>query len=106
MLLGKMAHDCLISVRIVPGCIGVGDAIKGVVVAGFDGVKPSLLHRKAQAGMIESNQSTNAGEVKAAWVKWGTCVVLEMRRGVSRQNCEWGISPLFCVGPNVFFWQG
>ncbi len=68
-----MAHDCLVSVRTVPGYIGVGEAIEGVAVAGFDGIKPSLLDRKAQAGMIESNQCTNAGEIKAAWVKWGTC---------------------------------
>ncbi len=68
-----MAHDCLISVRTVPGCIGVGEAIKGVTVAGFDGIKLRLLDRKAQAGMIETNQGTNAGEIKAVWVKWGTC---------------------------------
>ncbi len=68
-----MAHDCLVSVWTVPGCIGVGEAIEGVTVAAFNGVKPHLLDRKAQAGMIESNQGTNAGEIKAAWVKWGTC---------------------------------
>ncbi len=68
-----MAHDRLISVWTVPGCIGVGEAIKGVAVAGFDGVKPSLLDQKALAGRKESNQGTNAGEIKAAWVKWGTC---------------------------------
>ncbi len=72
-MLGKMAHDHLVSVRTVPGCIGVGEAIKGVTVAGFDGIEPHLLDQKAQAGMIESNQGTNAGEIKAAWVKWGTC---------------------------------
>ncbi len=72
-MLGKIAHDCLISIRTVPGHIGVGEALKGVAVAGFDGVEPSLLDRKAQAGMIEPNQGTNAGEIKAAWVKWGAC---------------------------------
>ncbi len=72
-LLGKIAHDSLVRVRTVPGCIGVGEVIKGVTVAGFDGVKPCLLDQKAQAGMIESNQGTNAGEIKAAWVKWCTC---------------------------------
>ncbi len=72
MLLGKLAHDCLVSIRTVPGCIGVSEAIKGVGVSGFDGINPSLLEQKAQAGMIESNQGTNAGEIKAAWVKWGT----------------------------------
>ncbi len=73
MLLGKMAHDCLISVRTVLGRIGVSGALKGVAVAGFDSVKPSLLDRESQAGMIEPNQGTNAGEIEAAWVKWGTC---------------------------------
>ncbi len=68
-----MAHDCLVSVRTVPGCIGVDETIEGVAVAGFDGIKPSLLDWKAQAGMIKSNQGTNAAEIKAAWVKWGTC---------------------------------
>jgi hypothetical protein len=72
-LLGKMAHDCLIGIRTVPGCIGVGEALEVVVVAGFDSVEPSLLDRETKAGMIESNLSTNAGEIKAAWVKWGTC---------------------------------
>jgi hypothetical protein len=68
-----MAHDCFVGIRTVPGCIGVGEAIEGVAVASFDGVKPSLLDRKAPAGMIESNQGTNAGDIQAAWVKWGTC---------------------------------
>ncbi len=71
-LLGKMVYDCLIGVQTVPDCIGVGEALEGVAVAGFDSVKPSLLDREAQAGMIESNTGTN-GEIKAAWVKWGTC---------------------------------
>ncbi len=73
MLLGKMAHDCLIDVRTVPGSIGVGEALKGVAVACFDSIKPSLLGMEAQAGMIEPSQGTNSGEIKAAWVKWGTC---------------------------------
>ncbi len=68
-----MAHDCLVSIRTVPGSIGVGEAIKGVTVAGFDGVEPSLLDWKTQAAIIKPKQGTNAGEIKAAWVKWGTC---------------------------------
>ncbi len=68
-LLGKMVHDCLVSIRTVPGFIGVGKAIEGVAVASLNGIKPRLLDRKAQAGMIETNQGTNAGEIKAAWVK-------------------------------------
>jgi hypothetical protein len=68
-----MAHDCLVSIWTAPGCIGVGEAVKGVAVSGFDGIKPRFLDRKSQAGMIETNQGINAGEIKAAWVKWGTC---------------------------------
>ncbi len=60
-----MAHDRLVSIQTVPVCIGVGEAIEGVAVAGFDGIQPSLLDWKAQAGMIEPNQGTNAGEIKA-----------------------------------------
>jgi hypothetical protein len=71
-LLGKMAHDRLIGIRTVFGRIGVGEALEGVPVAGFDSVKPSLLDKEAQAGMIEPNQGTDAGEIKTAWVKWGT----------------------------------
>ncbi len=71
-LLGKMAHDCLIGVRTVLGCIGVGEALKDVAVAGFDCVKSSLLDREAQAGMIKPHQGTDAGEIKTVWVKWGT----------------------------------
>ncbi len=67
-----MAYDHLVSVQTVSGCIRVGEAIKGVTVAGFDGIEPSLLDQKAQAGMLESNLGTNAGEINAAWVKWGT----------------------------------
>ena len=73
MLLGKMAHDRLIGIRTVLGCIGVADALEGVAAAGLDSVEPSLLDRAAQAGMIEPNQGPDAGEIKAVWVKWGTC---------------------------------
>ncbi len=47
MFLGKMARDHLVSIRTVPGCIEVCEAIKGVAFARFDGVEPSLLDRKA-----------------------------------------------------------
>ncbi len=71
--MGNIAHDHLISVQTIPGCIEVGEAIKGVAVAGFDCIKPCLLDWKAQAGVIESNQGTNAREIKAAWVEWSIC---------------------------------
>ncbi len=72
-LLGKMAHDRLIGIRTVPDHIGVGEAFEGVAVASFDSIEPSLLDWEAQAGIIEPNQGTDAGEIKAAWVEWGTC---------------------------------
>jgi hypothetical protein len=68
----RRRHHVII-IRTVPGSIGVGEAIQGVAVAGFDSIKPSLLDREAQAGMIEPDQGINAGEIKASWVKWGTC---------------------------------
>ncbi len=72
-MLGKMAHGPLVSVRKVLGFIGVSEAIKGVAVASVDGIEPSFLDRIAQACMIETNQGTNPGEIKAVWVEWGTC---------------------------------
>ncbi len=72
-MLGKMAHDCLIGIWTVLVRIGVGETLEGVAVAGFDSINPSLLDREAQAGMMEPNQGPNAEEIKAAWVKWGTC---------------------------------
>ncbi len=103
-MLGKITHDCLVSVQTVPGCIGVGEAIEGVTVAGFDGVEPSLLDRKAQAGMIETNQGTNAGEIKAARVKWGTC-------GTGGQGNSLGctvqvVDQAGDPGPRMCRWQG
>ncbi len=64
-MLGKMAHDCLISVWTVLDRIEVSEALEGVAVSGFDPVKPSLLDRETQAGMIEPNQGTDAGKIKA-----------------------------------------
>jgi hypothetical protein len=68
-----MAHDCLGSVWAVPSCSEVGEVIKGVTVAGIDGIVPRLLDGKAQAGMIEPNQGTKDRVINTAWVKWGTC---------------------------------
>ncbi len=78
-----MARDRLIGIRTVPGRIGVGEALQGVAVAGFDSVKPSLLDRETKVGMIEPNQGTNAGEIKAAWVEWGTVPVAWVARAAA-----------------------
>ncbi len=60
-----MTQDGLIRVGAVASHIGVGEAIKGVTVAGLDGIQPSLLDRKAQACMLEANESSYAGQVEA-----------------------------------------
>jgi len=54
-LLGKMAHDRFVCIQTILGGIGVGDALEGVTVAGFDGIKPGLVDRKAKTGMIKFN---------------------------------------------------
>jgi len=56
-----MAHDRFVCIRTILGGIGVGEALKGVTVAGFDGIKPGLFDWKAKTGMIKSNQGANAG---------------------------------------------
>ncbi len=63
-MLGEMTHDGLIQIGAVACNIGVDEPIKGVPVAGLDGIQPSLLHWKAQACMVEANKSRYAGKVK------------------------------------------
>jgi len=60
-LLGEMTHDGFVSVRTILGSIGVGEALKRVAVAGFDGIQSGLFYWKAKTGMIKSNQGANAG---------------------------------------------
>ena len=60
-----MTHDGFIQIGSVACNIGVGEPIKGVTVAGLDGIQPSLLDRKAQACMVEANESRYAGKVEA-----------------------------------------
>ena len=60
-LLGEMTHDGLVRVGEVTCCIGVGKAIKGVTIAGLDGIQPCLLDWKSQACMVESDKSSHAG---------------------------------------------
>jgi hypothetical protein len=68
-LLGQMSQDGLIGIWAIAGYIGVGQAIKQVTVTCFDSVEPCLLDWKAKAGMVESNQGTDAGEVHVARIK-------------------------------------
>jgi hypothetical protein len=60
-LLGEMAHDGFVCIRTILGCIGVGEALEGVAVAGFEGIQLGLFNWKAKTGMIKSNQGANAG---------------------------------------------
>ena len=64
-----MSQDRLVGIRAIAGHVGVGQAIEQVKVASFDGVEPCLLDRKAKAGMVETNQGTNAGEIHVVGVK-------------------------------------
>jgi hypothetical protein len=64
-LLGEMTQDGLIQVWAVPHCIEVGETIKGVAVACLDGIQLCLLNWKTHACMVESNESSHAGKVKA-----------------------------------------
>jgi len=60
-LLGEMTHDHFVCVQTILGSIGVGEALEGVAVAGFDGIQSGLFDWKAKTGMIKSNQGANAG---------------------------------------------
>ena len=67
-----MAHDRFVCVRTIFGSIGVGEALKGVAVAGFDGIQPGLFDWKAKTGVIKSNQGANAGQIKAVRIEGST----------------------------------
>ncbi len=68
-LLCKVAKDGLICIWAVARRIGVGKTIKGITVTGLDGVKPSLFGREAKTGMVEPNESSDAGEVQAPGIE-------------------------------------
>ncbi len=71
-LLGKVAHDRLVGAGTILGHIGVGEALEGVAVAGFDGVQPGLFDREAETGVVKTHQGANAGQIKAARVEGST----------------------------------
>jgi hypothetical protein len=68
-LLCKVAKDGLVCIQAVARHVGVGETIKGITVTSLDGVEPCLFGREAQTGMVEPNESSNAGEVQAPGVK-------------------------------------
>ena len=67
-----MAHDRFVCIRTILGRIGVGEALEGVAVAGFDGIQPGLFDWKAKTGVIKSNQGANAGQIKAERIEGST----------------------------------
>jgi hypothetical protein len=68
-LLCKVAKDGLIRIQAVVLRVGVGETIKGITVTGLDGIEPCLFGREAKTGMVEPNESSDAGEVQAPGIK-------------------------------------
>ncbi len=68
-LLCKVAKDDLIRIRAVAHRVGVGETIKGITVTGLDGIEPCLFGREAKTGMVEPDESSNAGEVQAPGIE-------------------------------------
>ncbi len=65
MLLGQMTHDGLVRIGTISCGIGIC-AIEGVTTPCPDGIEPGLFDGEAKTCMIEADECTNAGEVKAA----------------------------------------
>jgi hypothetical protein len=68
-LLCKVAKDGLLCIWAVARSVGVGEPIKGITVTGLDGVKPCLFGREAKTGMVEPDESSDAGEVQAPGIE-------------------------------------
>jgi hypothetical protein len=66
-----MTHSGLVCIWAVSCSVGVNETVKGFTVAGFDGLLPCLLDRKAKTCMVGSDKSTNAREFKAAGIERG-----------------------------------
>ncbi len=68
-MLCKVAKDGLVCIWAVVRRIGVGEPIKGIPVTGLDGVEPCLFGREAQTGMVEPDESSDAGKVQAPGIE-------------------------------------
>ncbi len=68
-LLCKVAKDGLVHIRAVVRCVGVGETIKGITVTDLDGIEPCLFGREANTGMVEPDESSDAGELQAPGIK-------------------------------------
>jgi hypothetical protein len=64
-----MTQDGFACIQTVSCHVAVGETLERVTVASLDGVEPCLLDRKAKACMVESNESSHAGKVKALGIK-------------------------------------
>jgi hypothetical protein len=69
VLLCKVAKNGLDCIREVARHVGVGETIKGITVTSLDGIKPCLFGREAKTGMVEPNDSSDAGEVQAPGIE-------------------------------------
>ncbi len=65
----KVAKDGLVRIRAVAHRVGVGETIKGITATGLDGFKPCLFGREAKTGIVEPNESSDAGEVQAPGIE-------------------------------------
>ena len=68
-LLCKVAKDGLVRIRAVACRVGVGETIKGITFTSLDGVEPCLFGREAKTGMVEPDESSDAGEVQAPGIE-------------------------------------
>ena len=70
-----MALDGFVAGWEIIGCIGVGKAGPGGVVAGFDGGEPGRLDGKAGGGVEVEDKGSDAGEVVGVEGGWGSRVI-------------------------------
>ncbi len=70
-MLCKVAKDGLVRIQAVARHVGVGETITGITVTGLDGIEPCLFGREAKTGMVEPDESSNAGEVQAPGIEGG-----------------------------------
>jgi hypothetical protein len=64
-----MAQDGLIGIGAVSRYVGVGETVKRVKVASPDSIQPCLFDWEANACMVETNESSYAGEIKASGIE-------------------------------------
>jgi hypothetical protein len=68
-LLGQMTHDGLVCIGTIPRGIGICETVEGVTIPCPDGIEPRLFDGEAKTCMIETDEGSNAGQVKAAGIE-------------------------------------